>query len=134
MSVRTDLETRLNQWALTRTPAITISWEDFPFDKPSDGSQFIQPIIIPARSRNTAVNGRNYREFGIFQISIWTPEGSGAAAAENLATELINLFPVFPKFADTSIEQVGSLSQPESYNGWRVVNLSFPYRRETKTI
>lgn len=133
MSVRTDLETRLKTWADNHNPVIKVAWEGVPFAKPTSG-MFIQPFIIRAKSRNSNLSGTDYREHGLWQISVWGLDGKGSAETEDLSQELINLFPVIPKFATTSIEQTGTMSQADIIDGWRVVHLTFPYRKESKTI
>lgn len=132
MSVRSDLEGRLANWAASQHPPVTIAWEGVSFDKPSE--LFLQPITSPAKPSMAGVGGVRYRELGIFHINIWGIDGKGSSEVESVAAALVNLFPVFPKFAETSIEQVGSIGQAEIINGYRVVPVSFYYRRETQTI
>ncbi len=133
MSVRTDLEDKLITWAKAQSPVIKVALEGRAFDKPTDGSMFLQSFIMPAKSVNADVGGKRYRENGIWQINIWELDGRGVGRTEQLAQELINLFPVFPKFADTSIEQVGSIERADIVSGWRVTPVCFRYRRETNT-
>lgn len=133
MSVRSDLESRLATWAASQNPPIEISWEGMSYDKPSS-SLFLQAIISPSKPSMAGVSGIRYRELGILHINIWGLDGKGSSEVESIAQALVNLFPVFPKFAETSIEQVGAIGQAEIINGYRVLPISFYYRRETQTI
>lgn len=132
MSVRSDLESRLAAWVALQTQTIEVAWEGWEFDKPPS-DLFIQPIIIPARSINASVDGVRYREIGIFQVNVWGIDGKGSGETESIAQSLINFFPVFPKFSSTSIDQIGHIGQAEPINGYRVLPVSFYYRRETQT-
>lgn len=133
MSVRSDLETRLQLWADSQVPKIKIAWEGQAFQKPTSGV-FLQAVVMRAKSRNSTLRGTDYREHGLWQISVWGLDGRGSSETENIAQDLVNLFPVVPKFASTSIEQVGSISQADIIDGWRVVHVTFPYRKESQTI
>jgi hypothetical protein len=133
MSVRSDLETRLEQWASSQSPPIEIAWEGLDYTKPSSGV-FLQPILSPAQPRLAGLSGTRYRDIGMFHINIWGLDGKGAAETEAIAQSLINLFPVIPKFGDTSIEQIGHIGKAEPVNGYRVLPVSFYYRKETQTI
>ena len=134
MTVRSDLESRIKLWADNHSPVIKVAWQGEAFDKPIDNSAFIQPIIMPARSRNVNLDGRRYKELGILQINIWVLDGRGSSTiTEQLANELINLFPVFPKFADTSIEQTGYMERSDVVSGWRITPVCFYYRKESQT-
>ena len=133
MSVRSDLETRLQLWADSQVPKIKIAWEGQAFQKPTSGL-FLQAVVMRAKSRNSTLRGTDYREHGLWQISVWGLDGRGSSETENIAQDLVNLFPVVPKFASTSIEQVGTISQADIIDGWRVVHVTFPYRKESQTI
>ncbi len=132
MSVRSDLETRLQLWADSQSPKLKIAWEGQAFQKPTSGV-FLQAFIMRAKSRNSNLSGIDYREHGLWQISVWGLDGKGSAETEQVAQDLVNLFPVVPKFAQTSIEQVGTISQADIIDGWRVVHVTFPYRKESQT-
>lgn len=133
MSVRTDLESRLNTWAVAQNPPIEVAWEGISYNKPTS-QIFLQPILMPATPRMAGINGVRYRELGVFHINVWGIDGEGSAETDTIANSLVNLFPVIPKFADTSIERVGYAGQAEIINGYRVVPVTFYYRRETQTI
>lgn len=133
MSVRSDLETRLQLWADSQVPKIKIAWEGQAFQKPTSGV-FLQAVVMRAKNRNSTLRGTDYREHGLWQISVWGLDGRGSSETENIAQDLVNLFPVVPKFASTSIEQVGTISQADIIDGWRVVHVTFPYRKESQTI
>ena len=77
MSVRSDLETRLEQWASSQSPPIEIAWEGLDYTKPSSGV-FLQPILSPAQPRLAGLSGTRYRDIGMFHINIWGLDGKGA--------------------------------------------------------
>ena len=132
MSVRSDLESRLNDWAASQNPPIEVAWEGFDYDKPSSGL-FLEPKIIPSRPAMAGVSGVRFRELGIFHVNVWGLNGNGTHETETIAKALVDLFPVIPKFSATSIESVGNIGNADIINGYRVVPVSFLYRRETQT-
>lgn len=129
MSVRADLETRLKTWADTRNPPISVVWEGTPFDKTESDAPFLQSFILPAKTLNATLDATKQREVGIFQVSIWGLDGKGSHEVESIADELIELFPVFPKFAETSIDSPMSKTPAQTNNNWRVIHCSASYRR-----
>ena len=58
MSVRTDLEDKLILWAKAQSPVLKVALEGRAFDKPTDGSMFLQSFIMPAKSVNADVGGK----------------------------------------------------------------------------
>ena len=134
MTVRSDLEIRLKNWADNHNPVIKVAWQDVPFDKPIDGALFVQPFITPSKSRNTNLDGKRYKELGVWQINVWVLDGRGSSTkSEMIANELINLFPVVPKVSDTSIEQTGYMERSDVVSGWRITPVCFYYRKESQT-
>lgn len=132
MTVRTDLETRLATWAASQVPPIEIAWEGVNYDKPAS-DLFVECFLSPSMPNMAGLGGTRYRDVGVFHINIWGLNGKGVSETETLAKSLVNFFPVFPKWADTSIERVGQISKAEIVNGYRVVPVTFYYRQETQT-
>lgn len=86
--IRSILETQLT--SIQDVP--DIAYENVPFD-PTTGVSYIQVFYIPT-SRRPAVRGTNpqQRYEGIFAINCYAPEGSGPAAAETIAENVITAF------------------------------------------
>ena len=57
MSVRSDLETRLKNWASSQSPPMKVAWEGRPFTKPTDDSTWLQPFVLPSYPKNATVDG-----------------------------------------------------------------------------
>lgn len=76
VSIRAALETKLN----TITPAISTAWENHPFT-PVDGVPYQRVYLMPATPSNPTMGDGYYREQGIFQVSLFYPLQTGAAAA-----------------------------------------------------
>lgn len=129
MSVRNDLESRLKAWADSQIPPIDVVWEGTSFDKTGSEVPFLQCFIIPGKTLNATLDASKQREIGIFQVSVWGIDGKGTYETENLANQVIDLFPVYPKFAQTSIENPMSKSIAEIRGNWRVIHCSASYRR-----
>jgi hypothetical protein len=104
MTARSEIENRLLAWANSKSPPIPIASENSKFKKPTDGSwlEFVMLNGVPT-NRNVAAAG--YRLRGQFQINIYGPAGIGAGGIEELANEIVNIFPVIPKIGTVSIEQ-----------------------------
>jgi hypothetical protein len=133
MTLRSELEVRLEDWASSQDPAIPIAWEGVSFVRPEgveETTAYLQPFLMPALTVNPTVDGTRSRLTGIFQINIWTRENFGSAYGEEIAESLINLYPVVPKTGTVSIEQTPSVTQALYDAGWRIVPLTIRYRQE----
>lgn len=126
-TIRKEVEDKIKAWAVPK--AIPVAFENVPFTKPSD-IPFIELYIIPATTVNTTVSASRATNFGIIQINIYTPSGKGTKQSEDIAEELIRLFPVVPKMGTVSIEQTGSIMSPLYDAQWRVLPIRFTYRQE----
>ena len=86
--IRAALETHLS--SVTGLPQV--AYENVPFN-PTTGVSYIQVFYIPT-SRRPAVRGTSpqQRYEGIFAINCYAPEGSGPAAAETIAENVMTAF------------------------------------------
>jgi len=125
-TIRTELETKINTWALSKN--IPVSWENVSFEKPDN--TFIEVFIIPATTLNPNVTANRNTNYGMLQINIHTKSGAGTKQSELLAQELIELFPVVPKSGTVSIEQTGSILNAMYDAQWRILPVRFRYRQE----
>lgn len=131
--IRSELTKRLNTWAEAQVPPVTLSLEGEAFDKPADKSPWLQVFLLPAPTVNPTVDGLNKREIGIFQVNCWVwDDGGGAGKSDRLVQNVVDLFPIIPKFSDVSVERTPSISRPLGEDGWRVTPISISYRYESR--
>lgn len=128
--VRAALETKLKQWADSQSPAVPVSFENVSFTKPSDGT-FLECMLIPNMTLNKEVSGSRATLVGLFQVNCWARQGKGMRAAEQLAQNVINLYPIVPKTGAVSIEGTPYAESPLYDNsGWIIVPVVINYRLE----
>jgi len=127
-TLRKEIEDKVAAWAASKSPAIPVAYENVTFVKPS--TTFIELYIIPATTVNPTVNAKRSTNYGMIQFNIYCKSGEGTKKSEDLAQELINLFPVVPKVGTVSIEQTGSIMNPLYDSQWRVLPVRIRYRQE----
>lgn len=127
-NIRQELELRLKDWANSQSPKIPVAWEGKPFTKPTSGV-YLQPFLLPTKPMNPSVDGKLIREFGIFHVNCWGIDGQGVGAVEQLAQNIVDLFPILPKVGTVSIEQTPAIENPIIDSGWRVIPVTISYRR-----
>ena len=83
--VRRALETALNTWASTNS--VQVAWENVEYT-PTPGTIYARAHLLPATTitDGLAMTHRGYR--GVFQVTLYTPQGTGSAAAHSLAALL----------------------------------------------
>ena len=125
-TLRKEIEDKVASWAATKS--IPIAYENVTFVKPT--TTFIELYIIPATTVNPTVNAKRTTLYGMIQFNIYCKSGEGSKKSEDLAQELIDLFPVVPKIGTVSIEQTGSIMNPLYDSQWRVLPVRISYRQE----
>ena len=125
-TLRKEIEDKVAAWAATKS--IPIAYENVTFVKPS--TTFIELYIIPATTVNPTVAAKRATLYGMIQFNIYCKSGEGSKKSEDLAQELIDLFPVVPKIGTVSIEQTGSIMNPLYDSQWRVLPVRIRYRQE----
>ncbi len=125
-TLRKEIEDKVAAWAATKS--IPIAYENVTFVKPS--TTFVELYIIPATTVNHTVAAKRATQYGIIQFNIYCKSGEGTKKSEDLAQELIDLFPVVPKVGTVSIEQTGSIMNPLYDSQWRVLPVRIRYRQE----
>lgn len=125
-TLRKEIEDKVALWAISKN--IKIAYENVPFTKPD--STFVELYIIPATTVNPTVDAKRATQYGLIQFNIYCKAGEGTKKSEDLAQELIQLFPVVPKSGTVSIEQTGSIMAPLYDAQWRVLPVRFRYRQE----
>lgn len=129
--IRAELSTKLKDWAATQTPPIPVAYEGVAFTKPVNFGTFIECFLIPAVTINPTVSAVRTRYLGIWQVLIWTKNGSGTKVGETIADGIIALYPVVPKIGQVSIEKPPSAATAlTEIEGYRVTPISIEYRAE----
>ena len=85
----------------------------------------LQTALLPADTVQGTLNAAKYS--GIFQITVYVPQNSGAGQADEIAAELINLFRRGGKFGVAAIRQHPSRSKGYMLDGRYAVAVSVPY-------
>jgi hypothetical protein len=132
--IRAKLMTTLAAYAAAHSPVLTIARENTAFNKPTDGSTFLEAMIFPANTIIPVVSGERRRFLGDFQVNIWTRQGVGAGTAETIAEEISQLFKVFPKeLMPVSIEAPARIKKAvEDVSQWWVTPVLISYRMESE--
>jgi len=125
--IRQVFETRLKAWADLQV--IPIAYEGIPFTPPTSG-QWLQISIIPSTTINRTIDGEKIRSVGMVQINCYGRDGHGSATLETLAQNIVNLFPIIPKFSPVSVEQTPSMLPHLVVNDFRIIPVRFRYRYE----
>ena len=125
-TLRKEIEDKVAAWAATKS--IPIAYENVTFVKPS--TTFVELYIIPATTVNHTVAAKRATLYGIVQFNIYCKSGEGTKKSEDIAQELIDLFPVVPKVGTVSIAQTGKIMNSFYDSQWRVLPVSFRYRQE----
>lgn len=129
-TIRAEFETRLKAWADAQVPPVPIAFEGAAFAKPTAGV-FLQPSLLPNPTMNLEVSGKRKTYIGIFQVNCWALEGRGMGEVEQLAQDVIDLFPFLPKTGPVSIEQSPAAEKPlPDGSGWVIVPVTIKYRME----
>lgn len=129
--VRAAFESRLKVWADAQVPKIPIAFEGASFNKPQSGA-YIEPVLIPNVTMNNELSGKRKTLLGVFEVRCWYPSGTGMGGVEQLANNVINLFPLLPKTGKVSVENTPHAEHPHIDDaGWIIVPVLIFYRCET---
>lgn len=128
--IRSIITTALVAWADSKD--IPVVRESQAFDKPEDNGTFITLTIVPANTILADLAGESKRYLGEVMINIWCKDGQGAGEAEELAEEIVALFPVVPRnYLPVCIETPPSMkSSVLDESGYRITPICFNYRLE----
>ena len=128
--IRAELETRLKTWADAQTPKIPVAFQNVPFTKPTTGV-WLEAYLLPNFTMNQEVSGKRKTHIGIFHINCWAPSGTGMGRVEQLAQQIVDLYPILPKTGAVSIEQTPTADNSIPDNGWVIVPVTVKYRMES---
>jgi hypothetical protein len=134
-TIRQIFESRLTAWAKARSPALRVAYEGVAFT-PTNNETYLRAYTLPAGTNTNTLAGDHHAYTGVFQVSIVTPSGSGSGAAEGIADEIDDLFPVYLRLtkADfevmvlTPVEPSPGIIEGANY----IVAVSFQYRADTE--
>lgn len=132
MSIRSELEGTLLTWAAAQSPPLLVCVEGVPFVKPTN-APYLQVWLTSSVTTNPTVDGKRKRVRGFVSVNICVPDGKGSKQAEDLAQQIVDLFPVVPKslFTTVSIEQTPQTGQAMIDNAFRVIPVTIRYRQES---
>jgi hypothetical protein len=131
-ATRQELESRLQVFAESLAPHLTVAYENVPFTKPTS-EPYLECFLISAGTTAITVDASRNRERGTFQVNVWSPSGRGTAEVESIGKGVVDTFKVIPKLGTVSIEQPGNTGRLIiEINGWIILPVTFPYRVETE--
>lgn len=87
-------ETRLKQWAASKSPILRLALPNVSFTQ-KDGEIYARCFAIPATTRNDDVGLDTQTYIGIFQVDIVFPKGVGVGQAGLYIDELTEV--IFPR-------------------------------------
>lgn len=129
--IRLLYQGRLDAWA--QSQGLRVAYESRVFE-PADGETYLQAYLLPAGTDDNTLGGDLKTYTGVFQVNVVTPAGNGPTAAENLADEIADLFPVFLRLSKydfevivlTPVEPGPGITDDSTYT----VSASFQYRAD----
>jgi hypothetical protein len=130
MTVRSEIETRLNDWAKAQVPPIPVAFQNVKFTKPLSGS-YLELYFLGDNSMNRDLAASGVRTYGMFQVNCFAPVNTGMAQVEALAQSVKDLFPVLPKTGTVSIESPPNASGSYEADTFVCVPVRVSYRVET---
>lgn len=104
MTIRSEIETRLGQFAASQNPPIPVALENSKFTKPTNGP-YISIYLLAKKSINRDVAAQGIRTYGKAQINVYAPLNDGMGKLESIVSDVKNLYPVLPKIGTVSIEK-----------------------------
>lgn len=134
-TIRQIFESRLAAWAKARSAALRVAYEGVTFT-PTNNETYLRAYTLPAGTNTNTLAGDHRAYTGVFQVSIVTPSGNGSGAAEGIADEIADLFPVYMRLKKADFEVI-VLTPVEPGPGVidganYTVAASFQYRADTE--
>lgn len=127
MTVRIEVESILAAYAATKN--LPVAYENVEFSQPEDGG-WLELHFIADDSVVRGLDASGRTDIGMFQISIYVPQGEGMGAVSALAREIANLYPMVPKVGLTSIEAPAKISTGIIVDQYVCVPVTLRYRAE----
>lgn len=105
-----------------------VAWDNVEYT-PVSGTAWVDFRILNGSESAIVISGDQYRNVGLVNINIFTPEGVGSSSARTLADTAAGIFRGVTvddiTFRAPSIRTLGVM------NGWYQTNLSIPFFRDT---
>lgn len=133
--IRKIFETRLAAWAAALAPPLPVLWENVRVAAEPVGPH-LRAYVLPATTLSPYLAGEARTFIGIFQVSIFTPAGTGPKRGEDIAAALDALFPCADVFTDADglavqVMTPVSTSPAQQDDGFSMVAASFRYESHT---
>lgn len=127
MTVRSEIEVRLTEFAASRN--IPVAYEGFDFTKPDTG-EWLEIFFLDSYARNRNVAADQHTETGMFQVDCCGELGAGMGRVEALARDIVALYPILPKVGIVSIEKTPSASHGRIREDHVYAPVTVSYRTE----
>jgi len=100
---RRAIEVKLTAWAEDQAMPIVFGTEEF---TPLEGQVYVRAFLMPASTTCLYLNASELEYRGIYQVSIYTPNGEPVSVPELIIDQLSALFPL-----DSRLDRAGFLGQ-----------------------
>lgn len=132
--IRRLMESVLAQWAEDRCPPVPVAYQNVKFSPPAN-EPYVRAYILRGRTTAPDLAGDMRTRIGIFQVNILTPDHIGPVLAEEIASEIEDLFPPNLRLDDgeglvVQIIEPASLGPAMSSEGRYMQPVSFTYRND----
>lgn len=130
--IRQLVEKVLADYAATKN--IRVAYENVKFT-PTTNEIYLESDLTPVDTQSLTLKGDHKLFLGIYQINIITPLGIGVAKANEIATEIANLYPIYVPLVKGSFKVIPT-SHPRIMEGLPrdssyMLPVSFFYRADT---
>ncbi|MBP8812319.1 MAG: DUF4128 domain-containing protein [Laribacter sp.] len=125
-AIRAALEQRLKTWADAHAPPLKIAWQNVEFTPPT--GPHLRAFLLPGETLDPTIGGGHQRRIGLFQVSVYAPEGIGPSLGDELADDIVSLFPRGLSICGVQIDSTPSIAGPRPEPGWSVTPVSIRYR------
>lgn len=104
---------------------LPVAWENQPF---TPSGAYLRENFLPAQTERIAINSDGSQLYGgIYQVSVFVEAGTGSAAAQTIAENLIDHFP--PGFSWDGGRVMQAFSAPALIgDGWYQIPVSVRYQ------
>lgn len=129
MSARSEIETRVINWAKAQVPPVPVAIEGVAFTRPN--GPYVEVNLLGSNNLSRGVSAEGITTYGMFQITCFALANKGMGEVERLRDNIVALFPVLPKTGTVSIEAPLSWSGSDVMDGYTYVPVRGNYRIET---
>lgn len=129
---RQAIETTLHIWAATRDPILPVAWQNV--DPGTLAVPYLRAYMLPAQTDSLDLKGDHREYHGIYQITVVCALDRGPGAAEGIATEIADTFPLNMRmtadYLTVTVNRPVTVAQgvPDEYE--YILPVSFGYRAD----